>query len=197
MAVLLGAFPCATLLRVRAEEPARSTLRVEGAPAFQGVVYRFFDDHTGLRTGQLKIGRIDMEYRRQGFLRVAWRPLVVLDRVELDIGADLAWPEQGSQISRELLTLGGRDELVLRDVRVRLAGEAGRLITASTGRFLPGGVLEFLEATDSASDHPRGTMRLHLTGPHAGQWSRHSALAAVPTASPIISTKLTRSAPTP
>lgn len=174
--VLLVSVALLTAAQLGGSQPTNSGLRVLGAPTFKGVVYKFFDDHTGYCTGQLKIGRIDMEYRRQGFMRVAWRPLVVLEQVELDVSENLAWPAQGSQISRELQVLGGQDELVLRDVRIRLAAEAGRVIAAPAARFLPGNVLELSEATDAPGGDATnarviGTVRLHLTGPNAGRLS--------------------------
>lgn len=140
-----------------------------------GAVYRFFDDATGERTGELRIGRVDMEYRRQGFLRVAWRPLVVLAQVNLDFTAAMAWPAQGAQIVRALETLGGRDELVLRDVRVHLAGEENREVVAATARLAPGGALVLLDATlttgGAAAEAP-ATYRLELTGANAGRLAR-------------------------
>lgn len=144
-----------------------------------GALYRFFDDATGERTGELRIGRVDMEYRRQGFLRVAWRPLVVLAKVEFDFTATMAWPAQGSQIVHALETLGGRDELVLRDVRVRLAGERRRELTAATARLAPGGALVLFDAELSeggeAATAP-GTYRLELTGVNAGRLARGTQL---------------------
>ncbi len=157
-----------------AAEPAPApATRVSGAPGMQGAVYRFFDDKTGERTGELRIGRVDMEYRRQGFLRVAWRPLVVLAKVEFDFSATMAWPEQGSQIVRALEALGGRDELVLREVHVRLAGSPDRELTAATARLMPGGAIELADAVLTGSEAtPPGTFRLSLTGPNAGRLAR-------------------------
>lgn len=166
---LAGADLCA------AEPTAATPTKVAGAPGMQGAVYRFFDDNTGERTGELRIGRVDMEYRRQGFLRVAWRPLVVLEKVDFDFTAAMAWPVQGSQIVRALEKLGGRDELVLRDVRVHLAGETDRELTAATARLAPGGALVLAEATLSeggAAATPSGTYRLELTGANAGRLAR-------------------------
>ena len=143
----------------------------------KGVAYKFFDDKTGTCTGQLKIGSINMEYRKQGFLRVAWRPLVVLSQVDLDIHADMSWSAQGLQIGRELLALGGHDELVLREVRLHLAGSPRREVTAPTARLLRNGILELTDAVvaeegAAQSPGPAATLRLPLTGPSAGRLLR-------------------------
>ena len=161
---------------VRLEAAGRDdpVTRVEGAPRMQGVSYRFFDDRTGALTGQLRIGHVDMEYQRKGFLRVAWKPQVILQDVNFEVSSDLAWPVQGAQMVRALLALGGRDELVLREVRVHLAGTPGRAITAPTARLLPDGALEMPGATLAEDGRTQaggrtGTFRLALTGRHAGQ----------------------------
>lgn len=144
--------------------------KVEGAPRVQGVVYRFFDNRTGARTGELRIGSVDLEYRRQGFMRVAWRPLVVLQSVVLTVDGDEAWAGYDSQIVRALLTHGGREDLVLRDVKVLLAGASTRELSASTARLLPDGVLELQGATLTADGTTHnGTFRLALTGAQAGR----------------------------
>jgi len=172
--VLTLAVSGATSVRLEATDRAIPATKVEGAPRMQGVAYRFFDDRTGELTGQLRIGHVDMEYQRRGFLRVAWKPQVVLHEVNFEVSSDLAWPVQGAQMVRALLTLGGRDQLVLRDVRVQLAGTPGREITAPTARLLSDGALEMsgatlAEAGTAEADRRTGTFRLALTGQHAGQ----------------------------
>jgi hypothetical protein len=131
-----------------------------------------------------------MEYQRKGFLRVAWKPLVVLKAVNFEVNSGMAWPVQGAQMVRALLTLGGRDELVLREVRVQLAGSPAREITAPTARLLPDGALEMSEAIFSVegvaqADTRPGTFRLALTGQHAGQLRQMVAQSR--TASPRLS----------
>jgi hypothetical protein len=168
--------------RIHAAAPVAPVPKVEGAPRMQGVAYRFFDDRTGVLTGQLRITHVDMEYRKQGFMRVAWRPQVVLSEVDFEVSADMAWPLQGTQIVRALLTLGGREELVFRDVRVHLAGTPGREITAPSARLLPDGALELIEASltetaEAAISSRSGTFRLALTGANAGQLRQMSAIA--------------------
>jgi hypothetical protein len=157
---------------LRAAEAPPALARVAGAPGMTGAVYGFFDNQTGARTGRLRIGQVVMEYQRKGFLRVAWRPRVVLDQVEFDLGADLAWPTQGTQIVRALQSLGGHDELVLRDVRLHLAGSPGTEIAAPSARLRKGGVLELVQATVSGGPPGapgQGNFLLWLTGPRAGQ----------------------------
>lgn len=149
---------------------AAQAAKVEGAPSVQGVVYRFFDNRTGARTGELRIGSVDLEYRRQGFMRVAWRPLVVLQSVVLTVDSEQAWAGHDSQIVRALLTHGGREDLVLRGVKVGLAGTPARELFAGTARLLPDGVLELMDATLTTDRTTEtGTYRLPLTGAHAGQ----------------------------
>lgn len=172
---------------VRAEAVQHGA-RVPGAPDMQGVTFGIFDHERGTRTGRLKINRIHAEYRRQGFLMVAWRPLVVLEGVELEADAALSWPEQGSQIHRALLTLGGREELVLRSVRIRLAGSPVQELNATSARLGAGGVLELSEVT-LAGQPPgsdRTTGKLWLTGPNAGRLDlpSHKIAAAAARLSP-------------
>ncbi len=176
VSLLIAAFLLlACIARLGAEEAAVSVALVPGGgPAMKGVACKFFDDKTGYCTGQLKIGSVNMEYRKQGFLRVAWRPLVVLSQVDLDIHTDMAWAAQGAQIGHQLLALGGRDELVLRDVRLHLAGSPRREITAPTARLLRNGMLELDDAVVADGDaqpftRPAATLRLPLTGPNAGR----------------------------
>ncbi len=175
--VFLGGVIC----RAGAEDLAKPVTKVEGAPEMKGAVYRFFDEQTGTLFGELRIGAIGMEYRKQGFMRVAWRPLVVLSEVDLDMGANTTWPAQGSQILRALEVLGGRDELILREVRLHLAGTPDRNLSAGVGRLLPGGVLELSEAaftgeSDAATPlvQRTGVFRLVLSGPQAGRFRQSS-----------------------
>jgi len=175
----LGSLLSAGAGLVQAEPTPATPAPVADAPEIKRVVYGFFDDQTGQRTGVLRIGTVGLEYRRHGFLQVAWRPLVVLSAVDLDIGENMAWPAEGTQITHALLALGGKNELALRHVRLRLAGSPGREVTAPTARLLPGGTLELLEATlavtgDPPSARPTGTFRLMLTGPQAGRLIRTS-----------------------
>lgn len=174
-AVIFGAWMGSLLLgelvpAAKAEAVQRGA-RVPGAPDMHGVVFGIFDHERGTRTGRLKIDHIHAEYRRQGFMMVAWRPQVVLAGVELEAGADLVWPEQGTQIHRALLSLGGRDELVLRNVRLRLAGSPALELIAASARLGAGGVLELSEVTFAGE--PPGSGRAHgklwLTGPNAGR----------------------------
>jgi hypothetical protein len=176
--------------RLEAADREAPAAKVEGAPRMQGVAYRFFDDRTGALTGQLRIGHVDMEYQRKGFLRVAWKPQVILQDVKFEVSSDMAWPVQGAQMVRALLALGGRDELVFRDVRVQLAGTPGREITAPNARLLPDGALEMSGATlaeegRAQTDNRTGTFRLALTGQHAGQLRQMVAQSR--TASPRLS----------
>jgi len=176
--------------RLEAADREAPAAKVEGAPRMQGVAYRFFDDRTGALTGQLRIGHVDMEYQRKGFLRVAWKPQVILQDVKFEVSSDMAWPVQGAQMVRALLALGGRDELVFRDVRVQLAGTPGREITAPNARLLPDGALEMSGATlaeegTAQTDNRTGTFRLALTGQHAGQLRQMVAQSR--TASPRLS----------
>lgn len=166
--VLGGIFAAAA---AQAEQPAPGP-RVQGAPSVQGVTFNVFNNTTGARTGRLRIDRVDFEYRRRGFMVVAWQPQVVLRGVDLEIGADLAWESQGGQILRALCSHGSRDNLVLRDVRLHLASPEPREIVAARARLTATGALELLEAGLAGSDgsvSSAGTYLLPLTGPQAGQ----------------------------
>jgi hypothetical protein len=161
--------------RIAVVEAPAAAPHVEGAPSMRGVTYSIFDNATGARTGRLKIDRVDFEYRRQGFLTVAWRPQMVLEGVDLEIGANLAWESQGVQIIRALTALGRHDEVVMRNVRVHLARPQAQEITARVARLTPTGALELSQAGitgEGDAGAGGGIFLLPLTGPHAGQLLR-------------------------
>ncbi|MFI5356030.1 MAG: hypothetical protein ACHQ4G_01710 [Opitutales bacterium] len=166
---------------LRADPGANSPeLKVEGAPTVQGATFRFFDAKTGVVVGRLQIGHVDFEYRQQGFMHVAWRPLVVLAQVELDVGSGLAWPSQGSQIVRALHSVAGHDKLVVRELTIRLQAQASRKIHSTRAVLDPDDSLKLFDAQVSVDGVPAatklaGTFRLPLTGPHAGMLEQLSA----------------------
>lgn len=158
--------------KIGATEVGAPGPRIEGAPSMQGINYSIFDSTTGVRTGYLKIEHVDFEYRRQGFMTVAWRPQVVLVGVELEIGTNLIWESQGMQILRALTSLGQHDDMVLRNVKVHLSSPKAQEIIARQARLTPMGSLEMLQASVSIDGRPATgdeTYILHLTGPKAGQ----------------------------
>lgn len=143
------------------------------APGMRGLVHAFFDDRTGERNGRLRIESVEVEYRRQGFLRVAWRPLVVLAGVTLEVAEVADWPATGRQILDALQSAGGRDGWVLRNVRLRLAGNPHREIVAPTAAVRPDGGLElrsavFLSGGETGQGGPQD-LCLWLAGPQAGR----------------------------
>lgn len=152
----------------------------------EGVVHGFFDDLTGARIGRLRIEHVRLEYRRQGFLRVAWRPLVVLDGVSLEIKAGAVWPAAGAQIVRALQG-GNRDSSILRNVSVLLEGSSAQKITAPTARLRADHAIELSDAVvarDGQTLTEPGTVCFWLAGPQAGQWTRlPSAVASTATPS--------------
>lgn len=158
-------------LFVEAAEGPNPAARASTGPGMEGVVYGFFDDKTGARIGRLRIERVHLEHRRQGFFRVGWRPLIVLEGVSLDIETDAAaaWPHAGRQI---LSALHGTawDEFELRNVRLRLAGTPAREIVATRGRVRADGGLELTAPTvtgvEAAADAP--PLCFWLAGAQAG-----------------------------
>jgi hypothetical protein len=154
----------------------------------RGVALGFFDGTTGNRVARLLLDRVTLEYRHQGFLRVAWRPLVMLDGVTLESSAVAAWPAQGPKVCQTLRELAGRDELVLRHVRVCLAGSPALEITAPSARLRADGCLELPAATVTGATAPATTVDgcLWLTGPAAGRWmpakSAATPMPSLPTA---------------
>jgi hypothetical protein len=166
-------------LLLHAAVPAVTTDQVGPAPSLtntpgmRGLVHGFFDDRTGERNGRLRIESVEVEYRRQGFLRVAWRPLVVLAGVNLEIEAVADWPATGRQILAALQSAGGREAWVLRNVRLRLAGSPNREILAPTAAVRSDGGLElrsavFLTGGETAQGGPQD-LCLWLAGPQVGQ----------------------------
>ena len=155
----------ALLAAERADPPPSAN-----TPGMREVVYGFFDDKTGERIGRLQIAKVDVEYQRHGFLRVAWDPLVVLDGVTLEIGAGVAWPQAGAKIIDALRVSGRREACVLRDVRLRLAGSPAREITAPTASLRADGGLQLPAATLAAGAATEaGEFCFWLAGPQAGQ----------------------------
>ena len=59
------------------------TMTREDGP--QNVRVGFFNEANGWRVGRLQIGKMTLDYRRQGVFRVAWKPQVVLTGVTLQI----------------------------------------------------------------------------------------------------------------
>lgn len=162
---------------VSAADPADASAR----PGMQGMVYRFFDDRTGANIGRLRIERVEMEYGRRGFLRVAWQPVVVLDGVTLEISSTAVWPAAGAPIL-DALRVKARDGAVLRNVTLVLPSTPGTKITSSAGRLRGDGALELTDAVVfDAGSPPSGstTLCFWLSGPQAGKWT-----AARPPTSP-------------
>jgi hypothetical protein len=138
----------------------------------EGVRAGFFTP-AGDRVARLLIDRVGLEYRTQGFFRVAWRPLVVLEGVTLEVSNPAAaWPEQGAQILRTMRTLGGRNELVMRRVEICVAGEPK--ISAASGVIRADGGLELTmpAGVNDAKSTPVAVRYFWLTGPEAGTLTR-------------------------
>lgn len=149
----------------------------------QGIVHGFFDGQTGEKLGRLRIDRVAVEARREGFLRIGLKPIVVLEGVTLEISAGATWPETGRQI---LAALQGsaRDGCILRNVTLRIAGTEARELSAPAGRLRAEGVLElsFAAVPPGSLPPPEGpaTMCYWLTGPQAGKLVPGMAAASVP-----------------
>ena len=186
---LLPAFFLLAPLGARAEDDRGSPAGLANTPGMRGVVYGFFEDKTGERIGRMRIDSVEVEYRRQGFLRVAWRPLVVLAGVTLDLAEGANWPSAGAQILNALKVAGGRDGCVLRNVRLRLAGPSAREVVAPTATVRADGALELqaaaLAAGGGAKTGAPGTLCLWLAGPRAGQLTTVPAAAGKLAASPL------------
>ena len=139
----------------------------------------------GERVARLLIDRVGLEYRSQGFLRVAWRPMVVLEGVTLEVSdPSAAWSAQGSEILRTMRTLGGRNEVVLRRVLIRVAGAPE--ITASAARIRSDGGLELTlqpGGPGQAAAPPR-VQYFWLTGPQAGRLTETAPPRRAATAPP-------------
>lgn len=160
---------------IAAVETQAPAPKVEGAPSMKGSVFSIFDNKSGTRTGRIKVEHIDFEYRRQGFMLVALRPQVVMEGVEMEIDASLAWNTQGLQIVRALTSMGKHEEVLMRNIRVRFTGPQAQELTAQFARLTPTGALEFSQAGLTASGESAdsdGTYLLPLTGPNAGHLMR-------------------------
>ena len=171
VALLCGGVGCS---RTEAPRPT-SAPQGAGLPEMRGVVFVLFDSQTQQRFARLQIGCVSMEYRRQGFLRVAWHPLVVLNEVTLETEAGAAWPTQGSQVLRALQTLGRREDMILRQVRLQLGGSPPTSLQAGTARLRPDGALVLTDiaaregAPGAPPPNPRAPLIFWLVGPNAGQ----------------------------
>ncbi len=140
-------------------------------PGMEGILHRFFDDRTGVAFGRLRIDRVGVESSRQGFMRVAWRPAVVLEGVTLEIGTEATWPDAGTPILNALHG-AGRDGCLLRGVRLQLAGSEPREILSPQGRLRADGALELADVTmtlGGAAPVSAGTVCFWLKGPEAGR----------------------------
>lgn len=138
---------------------------VERHAGMEGVVYGFFDDRTGDRIGRLSIGHVGIEYQRQGFLRVAWKPLVVLDEVMLEIAPGAHWPDAGRQII-DALGRGRSREAVVRRLHLRVGGEPAVDLTAALAQLRADGALLLAEADAGGTARPAKCF--WLAGPQAG-----------------------------
>lgn len=137
------------------------------------MVCGFFDNTTGDRIGRLQIERVGLEYKRQGFLRVAWRPFVVLEGVTLDLAAGAFRSSAGVQITEALKGSNG-EAAILRNVTLTLSQPRALRIAAATARLRTDGALELSDATVSEADLPPAgpsTVCFWLIGPEAGKWS--------------------------
>jgi hypothetical protein len=162
---------------------------LDGGHETKGLRAGFFTS-AGERVARLSIDQVGLEYRTQGFLRVAWRPIVVLDGVTLEVANPAAtWPEQGLQILQAMRTLGGRSELILRRVKIRLTGAAD--IDATTARIRTDGGLELtMPAAEGRPDAGLPHIQYFwLTGPQAGRLTQtappHLAAATPPSFSTV------------
>ena len=172
---------------VAAADPARTP----ALPEARGLQVTLFDDASGSRIGRLEVGRVGLEFRKQGFHRVAWRPGTVWTGVTLDLrdAGDLA--ARGDQVLRALARLGGVAPAEMREVSVRLPGAAGMVLEAREARLLADGRLQLADPTEPdqvAGMQSGGT--LWLAGPRAGRWEpraparRRVARADVPYSGP-------------
>lgn len=140
-------------------------------PGMEGILHRFFDDRTGVAFGRLRIDRVGVESSRQGFMRVAWRPTVVLEGVTLEIGTEATWPDAGTPILNALHG-AGREGCLLRGVRLQVAGAEPREIFSPMGRLRADGALELTDVTmtlGGAAPVSTGTVCFWLKGPEAGR----------------------------
>lgn len=185
----LGLLPVLGWSALPEGRPAESpglTASLATAPGMRGLVYSFFEEQTGRRIGRLRIDSAEVEYGRQGFLRVAWRPLVVLSGVTLDAGEISDWRAAGAQIIDALKVAGQREAFVMRSIRLRLKLADGTLqeVTAGQATLRADGAMELHDATvadgTSAVALERGTLLLWLAGPQTGQLTAGSAAAAGP-----------------
>ncbi len=144
---------------------------VANRPGMEGLVYGLFDDATGARIGRLKIGRVLSESGKQGFLRVAWRPLVVLENVTLELAEDARWPEAGRTVLKALQGIA-RDQTELRGVHISRSGAQRCELRSPAGRLRADGAMEFAVATVEIGDRPlrSGGGCFWLAGASAGQW---------------------------
>ena len=180
----LGLLGLAALVPAHAADaPSRLRPLLDRTHELNGIVVGYFDLASERRVARLELEHISLAYRHQGFLRVAWRPQVVMDGVTLEVVDAAAWPGQAAEVCRTLRELGGSDELILHRVCIRLAGEPGCVITAGSARLNAAGGLLLVDAFSSEAGAPpvsAGNQMFWLGGPDAG---RLQPVPAVPPSS--------------
>lgn len=160
------------------------TASLATAPGMRGLVFGIFDERSGQRIGRLRVDRADVEYGRQGFLHVAWRPLVVLSGVFLEAGEISDWGPAGAQIIDALKVAGRRESFVMRDLRLqlRLADGTRQEIAAGEAALRADGAIELrgakLKAGSESGAVESGALCLWLAGPEAGRLTEGPATNA-------------------
>lgn len=161
----------------RAQDQRQGVAAAPGAapaasPEVRDAAFKLFG-RDGRVLGSLRIGRVTTESRREGFLRVAFRPLTVLDEVSIEITDETAWPEAGEKIIAALRPLI-RAETELRQLRLHIAGATPQRVHARAARLRADGALELRDAVAESAEGAMaplaaGVHAFWLTGPRAGQ----------------------------
>lgn len=175
--LILGVGDVAVRAETAGEAPAmRPRLSRTDGPS--NVVYGLFDAQSGERVARLKIGRVLLDYGKQGMFRVAWKPRVLLQGVELDILDTTAWPAASGQLAGILDDLAGRGVVMMRAVRIRgLPGQAAE-VTAASADYRTHQALQLHEV--ALGGQGSAGAWLALSGPEAGSLLSHQSKELTP-----------------
>ena len=144
------------------------TMTREDGP--QNVRVGFFNEANGWRVGRLQIGKMTLDYRRQGVFRVAWKPQVVLTGVTLQITDRSACAAVSSQLPEALRSIGAGGAMVMREVVLEIQAPTNLRIESARAEFTAAGDLILRDAR--RSDTPAATpsdLVLYLSGAKIGE----------------------------
>lgn len=170
--VVLGICALVVLASATSGSAATPTDSPPGRNIMSDVVFVLFDND-GTRIGRVSVDHVGVEYRRHGFLSVAWDPSPRIEglNLELTVGAEAS--DQMRQLQDSLRSLGARGYVVVRHAHVVIHGTATVEIASPAGLLHPDGSLELIDAEvrelPKTFEAPR--LLVWICGPRLGQFT--------------------------